>query len=284
MGEIGARGGQIAPSLSVAIRVTIRKLFSNWHFVSPTEMRSLRLLDSAARGVIGNDPFLSACISRTTDSLTDCFHSAKLNIYETTRAEDHSLLLVRGWLWSTSHVAVAIRSRCPVARSNTVVVVKSILVLRPADILSCRPLGHHPICQSRARPCLHSPVRCVALEGQTVQWSNGRQSTCGQQIVLLDGRQVERCVVSRIDGKIKGPLGNRRSVDFRLLSAFKVETHNRRFPPLDEREIILPPLRAKICTPSCSPTAVSRMLMCLVTLVRLTAAVLPTTASSLPSV
>ena len=82
---------------------------------------------------------------------------------------------------------------------------------------------------------------------------------------------VERCVVSRIDGKIKGPLGNRRSVDFRLLSAFKVETHNRRFPPLDEREIILLPLWAKICTPSCSLTAVSRMLMRLVSLVRLTA-------------
>ena len=171
-------------------------------------MRSLRLLDSAARGVIGNDPFLSACISRT-DSLTDCFHSAKLNIYETTRAEDHSLLLVRGWLWSTPHAAAAIRSWCPVARSNTVVVVKSILVLQPADILSCRPLGHHPICQSRARPCLHSPVRCVALEGQTVQWSNGRQSTCGQQIVLLDGCQVERiaCHCPRSQREISSPHG-----------------------------------------------------------------------------
>ena len=49
-------------SLSVAMRVPIRKLFSNWHFVSPTEteMRSLWLQDLAARGIIGGDPFLSA--------------------------------------------------------------------------------------------------------------------------------------------------------------------------------------------------------------------------------
>ena len=64
-----------------------------------------------------------------------------------------------------------------------------ILSSAPAPVVArARSLGHHSICQSRARPCLHSSS---ALEGQTVQWSNGRHTmTCGQRrtVVLSDDR------------------------------------------------------------------------------------------------
>lgn len=118
------------------------------------------------------------------------------------------------------------------------------------DILSSRSLGHHSICQSRARPCLHSPS---ALEGQTVQWSNGRHTmTCGQQrrTVVLSDERPGSPAGSMAKSEAPSAIADRAtSASIPKVAIAPRSTHNRRFSPHDGREIIPPPptpLRAKI--------------------------------------
>ena len=139
-------------------------------------------------------------------------------------------------------------AQLPVARSNSVVVVKSILVRRLHPV--SRSLGHHSICQSRARPCLHSPS---ALEGQTVQWSNGRHTmTCGQQrrTVVLSDERPGSPAGSMAKSEAPSAIADRAtSASIPKVAIAPRSTHNRRFSPHDGREIIPPPptpLRAKI--------------------------------------
>ena len=138
----------------------------------------------------------------------------------------------------------------PVARSNSVVVVKSILVRRRHPV----SLGHHSICQSRARPCLHSPS---ASEGQTVQWSNGRHTmTCGQQrrTVVLSDERPGSPAGSMAKSEAPSAIADRAtSASIPKVAIAPRSTHNRRFSPHDGREIIPPssdPAAGK--NPACS--------------------------------
>lgn len=156
---------------------------------------------------------------------------------------------------STLHAAATVHPRCPVARSNTVVV-KSILVLPPTSCRVARPLGH-PITRSAN---LELALVCIRPLHWDKQFS-GRMVDVRTDSLLDGGTtgRALRCPLARSQNQ-RSPRESPivRSIDFRLLSQGRTRneangaTHNRRFPPHDEREIILPPqpmlLRAKICT------------------------------------